>query len=674
MTNKRSFLIPREGEIQETTARQYVARAWPEATPDQIQSLFDAGGVEADDVLITRPDSPLASKTRVEFEVPESGNRPAAIPEPEVLVRGDQWIIVDKPVGMPGRLTDDDPTDPIRFLADTIGINRQHVQPVWPMPTGAGGPWLIAENDEVATRISDQIAGDELRSTWVALTTRPPQTTGTWKTELGTIQFATTRTESGLAELQLTPRWSTEIDEPYTALLTMAADAGHPLLGDPFVGGYLVDGGIRLRLAALYGVDEFAHSWSAPRHWWPDVPVVSPVAVPGDEAPEKSGDERTIENLRVTDDLVARLDESDAPWIGRHEITEGLERFDPGDLVELVGPSGPSGAFALVDATGPVAARLFGRTRSAATRFEEELGIRLDEAIGRRRALFGGAEDDVFRVVHGEADGFPGLAIDRFGPVWRVATTARCFRRHTKTVVELLHRRDPAATIVECDDPSTFRIPHPGTSDLDPRRMLLRVDGLRYWIDATGSSEPDFSPPQRDNRRRAVERAAPGQSWLDLRGRNGAFCAVLAAHDVETTNVDPQGRYFDRLDATFELNDLPRASRHDVEAAPLNFLEETQSAFDAILVDLDAPAVDATDEPGPEALLEAAFRQLSTDGWLLVCRLPGRTDDGLDALLRRAAQSAGHSIDTIESGAPSGDYPTIDDFPQGTAFEGRWVR
>lgn len=681
------FRIPREGQTQETSAQAFVVRAWPEGSPEQIRALFDAGAVRADQVVVTRPDRPLAPQVVVEMEVEQPGTKTFGLPDVEVLLRGDDWVVVDKPVGVPGRIRSDDPTEPVRFLADLIGIDRDSVEPVWHMPATAGGPWLLARSTDVADRLNNAIWTGPLETTWTAIVERPPHSRGRWDTDVGGVQFAVARTRGGLAEVQLTPQWNGEGEggekELAASLLAAVAGAGFPVVGDAVNGGYLVGGGLRLRLTAVYGTDEFAHSWPVPDNWWPDEPVLPPEPV---EVPDEPADRRSIGVIEISDQTVASVGDDGHPWILRDRGTGPTTGLNPGDPVQLIGPGGALEIYAVVDGTGPVAARVWSRDRGQAIRRDGELEIRLDEAIGRRRAYFRQmGSTDVFRLVHGEADGMPGVFIDRLGPVWRVTSAARCARGYRDAIYRLLSERDPDTMIIEVeafgerrDAPTAARIAKPGASFVvagEP--LIVRENGLRFRIDPWTKGGVGLCGDQRDNRRRAVRRAGPGEHWLDPFCGAGAFGVALGRAGVETTNLDPTRDIGDRRAENFALNDVSELCRQAPGDTLDAVLDGGTHQFDGVI--FDPPAAGPGERgPGPgrqafEELVTRCVGALATGGSMLVCRRDPGFGDPLPELIERAAAAAGRDVENIEPAPAPDDVPSMDGFPEGDPFEGRWV-
>lgn len=605
--NQWRFRIPLEEE-QQTSARRYVARAWREATNEQIRALFERGAVRADSVIVTRPDRTLMPQSTVEFTVDEQGAETFGLPDVETLLWADEWVIVDKPVGIPGRIRSDDPTEPIRFMADLLGIERDTVQPVWEMPTAAGGPWLLARSAEVADRLADEICSGPIKTTWSALTERPEHAQGSWESELGTLQFAVTRTEEGLAELQLTPTWKSGDDgcgnRHVRQILTMAAEAGFPVLGDARNGGFLVSGGLRLRLSAIYGTDDFAHSWPVPRDWWPEEPVVVPV----EEVEEEEEAERRIDEEAV-----------------------------------------------------------------------EEVAIRLDEAIGRRRKFFREmGSTDVFRVVHGAADGLSGLVIDRIGPLWRVIATTGEARAQRDAVFAMIEERDPAAMIITLDEPegvgssdsrAQARVVRRGAAVIDPGDdLIVREEGLRFVAHPWERAEVGLRADERDVRRSAVERASTGEHWLQLNCHTGAFSVALARAGVKTTNIDPTGRFKDWIDANFQLNGFDLALREYEHIDIGEFFDAEERRFDGIIVDL--PPFESVEV---DPIVEPCFELLKPDGSMLVYRRNIFLHESIEEVVERIVAGADREFENFDAAPLPGDFPAIEKNNKQKNLLGIWL-
>jgi 23S rRNA (cytosine1962-C5)-methyltransferase len=510
------------------------------------------------------------------------------------------------------------------------------------------------------------------------------------------LDFEVTRRGGGLAELALHCA-----PAPAPTLLALLARAGWPVVGDVRRGGIVLRGGLRLRaLDAPWDAAQRAASW------WPDEPAY-PATDRGAEVPRWGVSSAT-----------ARVVRRGHPWILLDDQTEDPGGFAPGTLVEACAPSGPPLGLALIEGGARMAARMWS-VGSAHGRAPESVEARVARALSKRRALMergpgralegGGVHTDTLRLIHGEADGLPGLAVDRLGGLLRVLVTGRAsdhFRERAldalvhglrdvlgmaPPMVEVLHLRDRPSGSFECvrrsrGDAAAFE-----ELGLDPGgRMPVHERGLVFRVDP-GLGEPERSRPgvglfldQRENRERLARPAARGGHWLNLFAHTGAFSvALLAAGAERVTSVDLSAAYLGWLEENLALNSDrgvdPRA--HDsVRRDGRRYLEELPSGQRFAGIVLDPPTAAAAGRKfwsvgrDLEPLIRDAFSRLEPDGVLLMCRNERGAKGGLHTLVERAAKQAGVSIGKLRPAPPGDDFPRLRGFPEGDSFSGVMVQ
>jgi len=99
------------------------------------------------------------------------------------------------------------------------------------------------------------------------------------------------------------------------------------------------------------------------------------------------------------------------PWIFRDHLSTAAQVFRDGDWLRLVDGKNAVVGYGIYDAEGAIAIRLVRRGADAPT--AKWLRGVLSTALGKRAALM--KETDAVRLVHGEADGLPGVVVDKFG-------------------------------------------------------------------------------------------------------------------------------------------------------------------------------------------------------------------------------------------------------------------
>lgn len=707
------------------TLEELVSRAWPEATVEQAAHLIKQSRVKVNDRPRRDPSYIVGPGAQITFEADLSQDRYGLPEAASELARGPGWIIIDKPIGMPGKLDRADAMNPILFLADLNGLDRDTFRPMWEMPSQAGGPWLCAITDEDAARIAKSLYAQTGAMTWVAITPRVAIPTGQFEGAYGLVyEYSATRMTSSLSELQIMvnpSRAQLGPDyDPITTLLDALAQAGYPVLGDRLRGGYLVRGGLRLRLGVLHDeAQELAHSWTPDRGWWLEETVAPPVqsakeaAGPSPSAP--SGDELAArETIRPGRDDRGQGDGEPPqrgaiafevssktlevlaqghPWALDDAQTQKRDGLAPGTIAQLRDSKGKLGPYALIEGPGSIAARVWGNEREEIDQFRDEIEWRVNRAILKRQALVeGSATTSLFRLIHGEADGLPGFYLDRIGPLLRATITSHVCRAFKSRVYASLVDYDPDVTILEVAHLEDVRARKKHQEDALPRahvaytkhdfwraqqRVIGLEDGLRYWCEPWEGIDTGFFADQRENRRQLIKLAKPGQRWLNLFGHTGAFSVALASQGATVVNVDISKNYLDWTAQNFALNELDEALNVGAAQDAREYLKAHPEQVDGIIID---PPTAAQSKAGfwsvrkdYEQLVQDCFARLLPGGVMLICRNDRKRTQALEPLVREAARAANFPVKSISAANPAPDYPSLEGFPEGESFEGLLV-
>ncbi len=265
---------------------------------------------------------------------------------------------------------------------------------------------------------------------------------------------------------------------------------------------------------------------------------------------------------------------------------------------------------------------------------------RFERAL-RKRAGLGPS----YRLVHGEADGLPGLVVDRFGEV--VVLQVR-----TRGMEALREAWFPA--LLEAVGPKGVY----ERSDVEARRQeglpervgvvwgevppILEVeeDGLRFPIPLALAQKTGFYLDQRENRRLFESMVRPGERVLDVYSYVGAFALRAARKGAYALVVDKDLEALAVLDRAA----LRAGLRVDIrQGEALAMLQGLEGSFHHIL--LDPPALVKRPEELPSMkrhmvdLVREALRLLAPEGylWLSACSYYLKAEDLLEVARRAAA-------------------------------------
>jgi len=229
------------------------------------------------------------------------------------------------------------------------------------------------------------------------------------------------------------------------------------------------------------------------------------------------------------------------PWVYSNEIVmdAAAKALPPGSVVRLLRADGEPLALAFFNPHPLIAARVL--TRSVDQAIDAGfLAARLTRALGLRCRLY---DRPFYRLVHAEADGFPGTVVDRFGGLLVAQVNSAGMELLLPALLEAFDRvLNPDTVLLRCD--SSAR----ALEGLAPYVKLakghlaglveLEENGLRFLADPVGGQKTGWFFDQRDNRA-VVARLSAGQSLLDLYSYAGGFAlAAAAAGAREITAVD----------------------------------------------------------------------------------------------------------------------------------------
>ncbi len=387
------------------------------------------------------------------------------------------------------------------------------------------------------------------------------------------------------------------------------------------------------------------------------------------------GRKRTVPRLTVGA-ATARALRGGHPWVLPDRFTGSLAGLESGQPLELVGPGGERLGRALADPGQRVVARRVGASDEP---FDPT--ARAHKALERRRPLSSADESDTYRLVHGEADGLPGLHVDRYGDALVAVRRAPCAAAFCAPVMRVLREVTQAGTIWEKDHFADLRrgkvggrLVH-GDAEVGDERIVTER-GLKYAVRPFGGLATGLFGDQRANRDRLARLGNPGRV-LNLFSYTGAFSvAALAAGATEVVDVDLAGPALKTSRYNVRLNELDPARHRTERGDAIAYLDRCPPrSLDRIIVDPPTAARGGggwSVRKGLPGLLASAVGKLRDNGVLLICVNDRRASPGqLEQALREAARSARRPVARIVGAGPSPDYPVLRGFPESRSFVGR---
>ena len=253
-----------------------------------------------------------------------------------------------------------------------------------------------------------------------------------------------------------------------------------------------------------------------------------------------------------------RLARKGRPWFFADDIA-----FDEGDgpgLVRLVDDAGRDLGLALCSPQSRLAVRRAGTwPGEGVPGIEPFFADRIAAALARRAELRGPKRG--YRVVHGEADGVPGLVVDAYDDCLVVQVTSAALEPCAGELVAVLDGLLSPRSIVARNDVAVRRFE--GLAEevrlLHGRRVdevWIEEDGVEHVVRLFGGHKTGFYLDQRPARA-WVRRHAAGRRVLDLFAYQGAFAlAALRGGAVSALCVDESDAALERARGAAEENGL----------------------------------------------------------------------------------------------------------------------
>lgn len=226
--------------------------------------------------------------------------------------------------------------------------------------------------------------------------------------------------------------------------------------------------------------------------------------------------------LAVKSDALARLG-AGHPWIYANELTRPPKTAEPGSVVDVRTTRGVWIGRGYYNPRSVIAVRLLAREP---VDIDETFFVR---AIARAQDLRDRVVpgDDAYRVVFGEADGLPGLIVDRYGSVLVAQFLTAGMDRFTDTIVKVLRDHYQPTAIIGRNDSGSRALEGLTVEKRllygeKPGRVLVIKNGLELDVDVWEGQKTGLFLDQSANYR-AIEPWAKGARVLDTFCYAGAW-------------------------------------------------------------------------------------------------------------------------------------------------------
>ena len=374
------------------------------------------------------------------------------------------------------------------------------------------------------------------------------------------------------------------------------------------------------------------------------------------------------------------------PWVYEGEVLELSDPVEDGALVDVVSRKGSWLGCGFYNSASKIRVRVVTRNANDDPSGDAFWARRLRYAWDYRKAVMGETDSRCCRIIFGEADGFPGLTVDRFESV--LVAQVLCLgmelikeelfslllevlRSDGQDVVGVYERNDVAIRGLEGMEQGKGWHPVGGEKAPDFTAVDIEENGIRYTVDFENGQKTGFFLDQKYNRQ-AVAKLARGRTVLDCFTHTGSFAlnaalggaAHVTAVDVSESAVEMARANAER-NCVSDVMDCVAANVFDL----LPQLEKEPMKYDFII--LDPPAFTKSRKTvanaitGYKEINYRAMKLLPRGGYLATASCSHfATEELFIKMLRSAAKDAHRQLRQIEVRQQAPDHPILWGVPE----------
>ncbi|WP_281699278.1 class I SAM-dependent rRNA methyltransferase [Cetobacterium somerae] len=372
------------------------------------------------------------------------------------------------------------------------------------------------------------------------------------------------------------------------------------------------------------------------------------------------------------------------PNVFKDEIQDILGNVSNGDIVEVCTTDGELVAKGYV----AEATNAFVRVLTTKDIAVDKILIleKIKRAYEKRKHLL--AETNCVRAFYSEADGIPGLIIDKFDKYvsvqFRNSGLEVAFRQE---IINAIKKVMKPKGIYERSDVENRT--HEGVEQQTgiiygeiPERIIMEDNGLKYYVDIIDGQKTGFFLDQRDSRKFIRPFLNENTRFLDVFSSSGGFSvAALKEGCKKVIAIDKEPHALELCKENYELNEFT----NDFETAEgdaflmLKILANRGEKFDVITLDPPSLIKKKIDiHRGRDmffSLCDESFKLIEDGGivGIITCAYHMSLQDLIE-VTRMAASKNGKLLQVIGVNYQPEDHPWILHVPETLYLKALWVR
>ncbi|MFZ4785163.1 MAG: class I SAM-dependent rRNA methyltransferase [Flavobacteriales bacterium] len=368
------------------------------------------------------------------------------------------------------------------------------------------------------------------------------------------------------------------------------------------------------------------------------------------------------------------------PWVFSGAIAKMDNIAKSGDVVEVVDHRGQflgAGHFS----EGSITVRIFSFTPD----FEEAdfwtKKIRAAYDVRLKLGLVGNQDTTIYRLVHAEGDGLPGLIIDIYGKTAVIQTHSAGMHLVREQIAQAIREvygegitaiYDKSAEKLSKNSSSTSENTYLYGEKLDTEALEY---GCKFKIDWEEGQKTGFFIDQRENRKLLGE-LSKGKKVLNTFCYTGGFSIYALKNDAALVHsLDSSQKALDLTEENVRINNLDESKHAVIKADAVDYMKKLGEDYDIIILDPPAFAKHLSARhkavQGYKRINEAAISQIKPGGIIFTFSCSQAVDKILfNSTVMSAAISAGRNIRVLNQLHQPADHPINIFHPEGEYLKG----
>ena len=353
------------------------------------------------------------------------------------------------------------------------------------------------------------------------------------------------------------------------------------------------------------------------------------------------------------------------PWIFSNEVFSIEGKIQSGKLCDVYTYTGTFLGRGFLNTASKIMVRMLSFEKIEIT--EEFFVERINLANDFRKQM--GLSNN-YRVVFSEADGLPGLIVDKYGEYLSVQFLSLGMDMHKQMIVHALVKIFSPKGIMERSDSAVRKkegleeykgmIYH---APFQPK-VVIEENGVRLMVDLENGQKTGYFLDQKSNRY-LLRKIAHGKRVVDCFSHTGGFALNAAMGNAShVVSVDVSKTALDQGYQNAKLNHLEEKIDF-VQADVFDYLDELkENEFDIIV--LDPPAFTKSRRTvqkaynGYKRINKQAMKVLKNGGYLITCSCSRFMETAnFEKMLREAASEAGVVLKQVSVTQQNADHPIL---------------